>query len=319
MRTWPVRAILQSRRARNTSVTFSCNPCKTARDDGYKSRVCTPQSSESHHPKEVICHSPKTPERSSSVDEPASAGEVAQLRRELAHGLGVVTHNLQVVQDTIKPELAYTLATGGRKKNNLKVGKANFSVPIGRELLSVEDTAGRPKFFCVRPDDDGGDDEPSSLVSFVDSLLDFGGIEVCSAHTPPPHAPHATTRRHAPCAAAAAAAHAAARTRRRPRRPHSPDARAHRVCVRAQRDDLQIGLIAFAAYISGQIASVKPRKRGHKQYLNMEVQGLFEDHDQWNEGIKRALKFFTDRVACPTDDLIILAYRNSMAKRKRSE
>ena len=139
MRTWPVRAILQSRRARNTSVTFSCNPCKTARDDGYKSRVCTPQSSESHHPKEVICHSPKTPERSSSVDEPASAGEVAQLRRELAHGLGVVTHNLQVVQDTIKPELAYTLATGGRKKNNLKVGKANFSVPIGPAAEELED------------------------------------------------------------------------------------------------------------------------------------------------------------------------------------
>ena len=128
-----------------------------------------------------------------------------------------------------------------------------------------------------------------------------------------------TPERSSSCAAAAAAAHAAARTRRRPRRPHSPDARAHRVCVRAQRDDLQIGLIAFAAYISGQIASVKPRKRGHKQYLNMEVQGLFEDHDQWNDGIKRALKFFTDRVACPTDDLIILAYRNSMAKRKRSE
>ena len=56
------------------------------------------------------------------------------------------------------------------------------------------------------------------------------------------------------------------------------------------------------AYIAGQIASVKPREKGHREFLNQEVQADFEPHDLWNCGIKRALKFMKDRVACPTDD-----------------
>ena len=75
-----------------------------------------------------------------------------------------------------------------------------------------------------------------------------------------------------------------------------------RACARAQPGDLQPSLIAFAAYIAGQIASVKPREKGHRDFLNQEVQADFEPHDLWNCGIKRALKFMKDRVACPTDD-----------------
>ena len=201
-------------------------------------------------------------------------------------------------------------------------------------LLCGHDDSGTPKFFHVKPnDEEGSDDEPSPFVVFVDSLLEFGCIEVV-AHAAA-HAPHAAaTRRHAPCTAAA---HATTRTRRRPRRrcprrrrprrPHlfSPTRTVQRVRVRAQPADLQEGLIAFASYIAGQIAAVVPRAKGHVEFLNKEVQGAFEPHDQWNPGIKRALKFFRDRVACSTDDPVVLAYRrradaNSKAsKRKRSE
>ena len=96
-----------------------------------------------------------------------------------------------------------------------------------------------------------------------------------------------------------------------------------RACARAQPGDLQPSLIAFAAYIAGQIASVKPREKGHRDFLNQEVQADFEPHDLWNCGIKRALKFMNDRVACPTDDPIVLMFcqqaNKASKKRKRPE
>ena len=81
----------------------------------------------------------------------------------------------------------------------------------------------------------------------------------------------------------------------------------------AQGDTLEPNLIAFAAYIAGQIASTSKRKRGHGEYLMTEVQGDLKDHDHWNAGIAKTLKWMKDRAMCPTRDVLLLKLQNHAA------
>ena len=75
--------------------------------------------------------------------------------------------------------------------------------------------------------------------------------------------------------------------------------------VRAQKEHLKPALVAFAAYIAGQVASTSTRKRG-RTHLKKEVQGDLNNHDEWNDGIARALRWMRDRAACPMRDALLV-------------
>ena len=81
----------------------------------------------------------------------------------------------------------------------------------------------------------------------------------------------------------------------------------------SQNDEITPSLIAFGAMIAGQIASVGPRKRGHHDMLNTDVQGDLKDRHTWNVGIKKALNFMMDKQQCKTRESLL----TSIQKKKK--
>ena len=72
-------------------------------------------------------------------------------------------------------------------------------------------------------------------------------------------------------------------------------------------------LIAWCAYIVDQIASVGNRMRGKK--VCELARGDLADHNKWNKGISRALKFMKDKKKCPTRNVLILGIQKKKKKK----
>ena len=72
-------------------------------------------------------------------------------------------------------------------------------------------------------------------------------------------------------------------------------------------------LVAFLAYIAGQIASTSTRARG--RHVGDLVHGDLADHTNWDAGIKSALRFMKDRTKCPTRCALVSAIQK---KKKRT-
>lgn len=89
-------------------------------------------------------------------------------------------------------------------------------------------------------------------------------------------------------------------------------------CVAAapQPDKITPSLIAFCAFLAGQIATTSPRTRGHKKFLGVEMHTNLKDRDEWNAGITTALKFMKDRKQCPTHCPMLMEFQRDK-KRKQ--
>jgi hypothetical protein len=79
-------------------------------------------------------------------------------------------------------------------------------------------------------------------------------------------------------------------------------------------DDIQTALVAWLAYIVGFIAKVSTRDKGH--YAGEKVRGDLPDHNEWKEGIDRALRFMRDRKKCPTHAPLISAIQKKKSGKK---
>ena len=72
--------------------------------------------------------------------------------------------------------------------------------------------------------------------------------------------------------------------------------------IRARYDleEVKPGLLAFLVYLSGAIASTGVPKRGKGHKDGIVSYGEIPDHDEWQAGIERAVKFLSSRERCPS-------------------
>jgi len=77
-------------------------------------------------------------------------------------------------------------------------------------------------------------------------------------------------------------------------------------------NDISPNLVAFLAFMAGQIACVTTRSRGRK--AGLKVQGDLNDHGSWDAGITSALRFMKDRSKCRTHAHLVKAIQKKAKK-----
>jgi hypothetical protein len=198
-------------------------------------------------------------------------------------------------------------------------------------LLCGRDEHGEPAFLYSKEVDDG--EEPAPFTAFVDAVAKECEIEVrCSfaarrvARAPAalPAIVPAASHTHLLCRVASCILRVCLRECFAPA-PHqqctscgcASDAActsrlAHARASPRQPNDISPNLVAFLAFIAGQIASVSPRKRGwHK---GAKIQGDLADHGTWDAGIASALRFMKDRSKCRTHAHLVKAIQKETKK-----
>jgi hypothetical protein len=79
-----------------------------------------------------------------------------------------------------------------------------------------------------------------------------------------------------------------------------------------QPNDISPNLVAFLAYIAGQIADVTKRSRGWRK--GDKVRGDLADHGAWDAGIASALRFMKNRSKCRTHAHLVKAIQKKTKK-----
>jgi len=146
------------------------------------------------------------------------------------------------------------------------------------KLLFGRDEKDDPCFLHV--DDSGDEEKLHPFTAYVDAVAMECGIEV-----------------------------------RAPAVPHlNPLPNVHTLflpCPVPQVEEVTPHLVAFLAYIAGQVANVATRTRG---WNRGKQRGDIDDHTQWDAGIGTALRFMKNRSKCPTRSPMVLPIQK---KKKR--